>query len=95
MHVFLNEITSGVKQGSISSALLFITYMEEIINRVKHHQESPVMTLAQADDICSYDLCGQSLPGAAEAWQRTLNEAELKINEIKSEVRVYGREQEL
>lgn len=50
-----------------------------------------MMTLALTGDICQRELSRHSLQGAAEARGRILNEAGLKINEIKSDVMVYGK----
>ena len=89
------EITSGVKQGSILSPLLFITYMDKIMKRVNIHQDTPMKTLAYADDICHWETSKERLQAAAEMWNRVLKEAGLSMNKVKTEVMVFGRGEEI
>ena len=89
------EITSGVKQGSILSPLLFITYMDRIMKLVNINQEIPMHTLAYADDICHWETSKERLQDAAEVWDRVLSEAGLSMNKVKTEVMVFGRGEEV
>ena len=88
------EITSGVKQGSVLSPLLFVTYMDKIMKRVNLQQETPMKTLAYADDICHWEMSKQDLQETAEMWERTLREAGMNMNKVKTEVMVFGRGEE-
>ena len=89
------EITSGVKQGSVLSPLLFITYMDKIMKLVNYHQDTPMKTLAYADDICHWETSKERLQEIAERWDRVLKEAGLSMNKTKTEVMVFGREEEV
>ena len=88
------EITSGVKQGSVLSPLLFITYMDKIMKAVNMQQDTPMKTLAYADDICHWETSKEKLQEAAEIWDRTLRETGMTMNKVKTEVMVFGRGEE-
>lgn len=84
------ETTTGVRQGSILSPLLFILYLDQVIHEVA--KEQPVMNvLAYADDIAQLDSSEQDLQEHLNKWHECFTKYGLKLNIQKTEVVVLAR----
>jgi hypothetical protein len=87
------DVTTGVRQGSVLSPLLFIILMDQVIRKANNFacmdQESDIF--AYADDIGLITCSVVELQTKLEAWNQSLTEHGLKLNKVKSEVMVVSR----
>ena len=84
------ETTTGVRQGSKLSPLLFIMYFDCVIKEVAGEQPS-TGALAYADDIAQLDKSEGDLQQHLEMWHSCFNKYGLKLNLDKTEVIVLNR----
>ena len=80
------RVTTGVKQGSVLSPLLFIAYMDKVIKDFKDQINISGDTMIFADDIAFWTYDQDELEGALMCLNDCLTEAGLKMNKEKTEI---------
>ena len=78
------QVTSGVPQGSVLGPLLFITYLQDLINKINTTCKL-VTVYAFADDLKLLSPCTKDLQRALNIVNTWVNEWDLLINAEKSE----------
>jgi len=84
------DTTSGVRQGSVLSPLLFIMYLDLVIKEVARGQPTTDI-LAYADDIAQLATKHEELQKLMTLWDKTLTNYGLKLNKNKTEILVLSR----
>lgn len=85
------EITSGVRQGSVLSPLLFIIYMDNIMKNIIEADGYATSTFAYADDVALISDSVEILQGTVNRWFEHLNEMGMELNIEKCEYMIVSR----
>ena len=80
------RVTTGVKQGSVLSPLLFIAYMDTVIKDFKDRINISEDIMIFADDIAFWTYDHEELERALICLNDCLTEAGLKMNIEKTEI---------
>jgi hypothetical protein len=86
------EINTGVKQGSVLSPILFITFMDYCGKAMRRRENGEIF--GYADDLALVADAREVLREMIDAWNDVLKMNGMKINVDKTEVMVMGKEQE-
>jgi hypothetical protein len=86
------RITTGVKQGSVLSPILFITFMDYCGKMAQRRVNGEIF--GYADDLALFADTEEILQDMIGAWNDILNAVGMKINTDKTEVMVMGKMQE-
>src|SRR5678815_4312039 len=88
------EVRTGVKQGSLLSPILFVSYLDVVIKKVREDiRDLDGDILAYADDLACWSEEGDRLREVVICFANRLREAGLTINEEKTEIMVVSREE--
>ena len=82
---------SGVRQGSILSPILFVMYMDLVIQLVHQNNPENDFVLAYADHIAQTATSIEKLQERMTRWNESFNRYNLKLNLKKTEVLVVSR----
>ena len=87
------DVKSGVKQGSVLSPILFIAYLDTVLQEVNKEQTDIFQTFGYADDICQWERSIEAIKLALERYDNEFTNAGLKMNKAsgKTEVLIFGR----
>ena len=90
------DVSSGVRQGSVISPLLFILLMDQVVKVVEQRSgdRGNYATFIYADDVGLVEEDLQQFSNMINLWNNVLKEHGLKINLGKTELMLAGREQE-
>jgi len=89
------EVGKGVKQGSVLSPLLFIAYMDKIIDEVREEMGNlGGDIMAYADDLALWCENREGIERIVSNLTEKLRERGLQVNTEKTEVMIIGRERE-
>ena len=80
------SVTTGVKQGSVLSPLLFIAYMDTVVKKFKETIIISGDIMIFADDIAFWTYDKEELETALLCLNNCLTEAGLKMNTEKTEI---------
>ena len=86
------RVTTGVKQGSVLSSLLFIAYMDTVIKEFKDRINISGDIMIFADDIASWAYGHEELERALICLNDCLTEAGLKMNIEKTEILTIAKQ---
>ena len=89
------KVSSGVRQGSVLSPLLFIIYMDKIVKEIQKGYEGyqrHIETLSYADDVAMVSRNKVYLQKAVDEWVNQLKNYDMKLNTRKSKVMVLSRQ---
>ena len=87
------EITSGVKQGSVLSPVLFIIFMDYCGKLVKQRANGEIF--GYADDLALVNYTEEALQSFLTAWDEEFNTKGMKISRPKTEVMMLSKNQEV
>lgn len=82
------NVTTGVKQGSVLSPILFIIYMDSCGRMVQNRMEDEMF--GYADDLVLFAQNQERLQRFLEVWNEELERKGMKINRGKTEVMTIG-----
>ena len=87
------RVTTGVKQGSVLSPLLFIIFMDYCAKLVIRRSEGEIF--GYADDLALLCLTEDALQRFMSVWDEVLTSKGMKISREKTEVMVLSKEREV
>src|SRR5678816_137616 len=88
------EVRTGVKQGSVLSPILFVSFLDVVIKKVREEiGDLDGDILAYADDLACWSEEGDKLREVVICFANRLREAGLTINAEKTEIMVVSREE--
>lgn len=87
--------TSGLKQGSALSTLIFVVVMDEIMMQVEEKiGEDKMKTMVFADDLMVWGNKEEEIQEQLEAWEGMVGEYGLKFNTSKCEILITTRKRD-
>ena len=86
------DVTTGVKQGSILSPILFIAYLDSILKKVNRGETEKMKTLGYADDICHWERSVDDIQMKMNRYDQAFGEAGMRMNKEKTEIISFGRD---
>ena len=86
------SVTTGVRQGSVLSPLLFITYLDVVMREVNVQQPARSECFAYADDIAQTATSKKELEDIMRCWDNTFKEHGLKMSVSKTEYMMISRD---
>ena len=87
------EVKNGLKQGSVLSPALFNVVMERMNRQVRERVGERDKKLIFADDMMIWGETVEDVQIQLDAWSDTMKKYGLKISKEKSEVMVFGRDE--
>ena len=88
------EVTTGVKQGSVLSPIIFITFMDYIGRLVSRRMGDDAEILGYADDLALISHSREVLQRFLNVWDEELKNNGMMISRTKTEVMFLSRDLE-